>query len=172
MTSQQKEPGPSYIRALFDKEPGYMLRNPSTKKQSDFKRRPSNFLFQIARGSGATLSECTFSFKKAHITQKTSSRQTTSRPHDKKNPDIAISELFFDKEPGYMLRSPLTKNQSDFKKKTLQLLVPNSKRLGGYTQMGVLFSSKKYTPREDLMKRYMVSLKKALGRRLFLLDKT
>ena len=35
--------------------------------------RPSNFLFQIARGSGATLSECTF-FKKAHITKKTSSR--------------------------------------------------------------------------------------------------
>ena len=26
--------------------------------------RPSNFLFQIARGSGATLSECTFFFKK------------------------------------------------------------------------------------------------------------
>ena len=26
--------------------------------------RPSNFLFQIARGSGATLSECTFSLKK------------------------------------------------------------------------------------------------------------
>ena len=26
--------------------------------------RPSNFLFQIARGSGATLSECTFSSKK------------------------------------------------------------------------------------------------------------
>ena len=37
--------------------------------------RPSNFLFQIARGSGATLSECTFFFKKAHITQKASSRQ-------------------------------------------------------------------------------------------------
>ena len=38
--------------------------------------------------------------------------------------------------------------------------------------MGVLFSSKSYTPREDLMKRYTVSLKKALGRRLFLLGKT
>ena len=62
--------------------------------------RPSNFLFQIARGSGATLSECTFSYKKAHITQKTSSRQTTSRPHDKKNPDIAKSELFSTKNPG------------------------------------------------------------------------
>ena len=49
--------------------------------------------------------------------------------------------------------------------------MPNSKRLGGYTQMGVLFSSKRYTPREDLTKRCTVSLKKALGRRLFLLGK-
>ena len=56
--------------------------------------------------------------------------------------------------------------------KTLQLLVPNSKRLRGYIQMGVLFSSKKHTPLEDPNKRYMVLLKKALGRRLFLLGKT
>ena len=55
---------------------------------------------------------------------------------------------------------------------TLQLLVPNSKRLGGYTQLDVLFSSKRHTPLEDPQKRYMVSLKKALGRRLFLLGKT
>ena len=55
--------------------------------------------------------------------------------------------------------------------KTLQLLVPNSNRLGGYTQMDVIFL-KKHTPLEDLKKHYMVSLKKALGRRLFLLDKT
>ena len=32
-----------------------------------------------------------------------------------------------------------------FQDKTLQLFVPNSKRLGGYTQMDVLFSSKKCT---------------------------
>ena len=50
--------------------------------------------------------------------------------------------------------------------------MPNSKRLRGYIQMGVLFSSKRYTPHEDLTKRYMVSLKKALGRRLLLLGKT
>ena len=62
--------------------------------------RPSNFLLQIARGSGATLSECTFSSKKC-------------------------------------------------------------------TSL-----SKKHTPLEDPKKRYMVSLKKALERRLFLLDKT
>jgi hypothetical protein len=41
-----------------------------------------------------------FFLQKAHITQKTSSRQTTSRPHDKKNPDIAISKLFLTKNPG------------------------------------------------------------------------
>ena len=56
--------------------------------------------------------------------------------------------------------------------KTLQLLVPNSKRLGGYTQLDVLFSSKRRTPPEDLTKCYTVSLKKALGRCLFLLGKT
>ena len=49
---------------------------------------------------GATLSECTFFFEKAHVTNKTSSRQTTSRPQDKKNPDRAISEFFFIKNPG------------------------------------------------------------------------
>ena len=38
--------------------------------------------------------------------------------------------------------------------------------------MGVLFSLKKHTPLEDSKKRYMVSLKKALERRLFLLDRT
>ena len=61
-----------------------------------------------------------------------------------------------------MLRNP--------QEKTLQLLVPKSKRLGGYIQMGVLFSLKRYTSREDLTKRYTVSLKKALGRCLFQLN--
>jgi hypothetical protein len=53
----------------------------------------------------------------------------------------------------------------------LQLFVPNSKRLEGYTQW-VYFFSKKCTPLKDIKKRYIVSLEKALGRRLFLLDKT
>ena len=61
---------------------------------------PFNSLFQIAKGSGATLSECTFLFEKAHVTKKTSSRQITSRPHDKNNLDLAISELFLIKNPG------------------------------------------------------------------------
>ena len=99
-----------------------------------------------------------------HVTQNTSSRQTTSRPQDKKNPNTAKSELFSTRKPGKLS----TENQEE----TLKLLVPNSKRLGGYNQMGVLFSSKKYTPRKDLTKRYMISLKEALGRRLSLLDET
>ena len=41
-----------------------MLGSPSTKNQSNFKARPSSSLFQIARGSEATLSECTFFFEK------------------------------------------------------------------------------------------------------------
>ena len=56
-----------YIRVLFDKEPGYMLGSPSTKNQSNFKTRPSSYLFQIARGSGATPSRmCFFLQKGAH----------------------------------------------------------------------------------------------------------
>ena len=50
MDSRQKEAGLSYTRVLFDKEPGYMLGNLSTK----FKTRPSSSLYQKARGSGAT----------------------------------------------------------------------------------------------------------------------
>ena len=79
---------------------GYISSEEIFSFSNDNDSRPSNFLFQIARDSGATLSECTFSLKKAHITQKTSSRQTTSRPHNKKNTDIAISELFLTKNPG------------------------------------------------------------------------
>ena len=87
------------IRVLFEECSGAASGEVfSSLNNSDL--GPSNSLFQIARGSGATLSECTFSFKKAHITQKTYSRQMTSRPHDKKNPNIAISELFSTKNPG------------------------------------------------------------------------
>ena len=52
--------------------------------------------------------------------------QTTSRTHVKKNPDQAISEFFLIKN--------LDEESEQFQDKTLQLLVPNSKRLGGYTQ--------------------------------------
>ena len=59
-----------------------------------------------------------------------------------------------------------------FQDKILQLLVPNSKRLGGYNQMDVLFLQKstsanffftKHSPLEGPKKRYKVSLQKALG---------
>jgi hypothetical protein len=41
--------------------------------------RPSNFLFQIARGSGATLSECPFSSKKRMPLKRLLQDMTTSR---------------------------------------------------------------------------------------------
>ena len=141
---------------------------------------PSNFLFQIARGSRATLSECTFSFKKAHVTQNTSSRQTTSRPQDKKNPDIAISELFLTKRTRTQL------NQSSFQqgsRGTFQCLIRKISRKDPQAPCakqqearelhpnGSSFFFKKVHTSEDLTKRYTVLLKKALGRCLFLLDK-
>ena len=129
--------------------------------------RPSNFLFQIARGSGATLSECTFFSKKSTHHSECFFKTDDVRATRQKEPKHIIRALF-NKEVG----EPFNEESGRFQEKTLKLLVPNSKRLRGYIQMGVLFSSKRYTPREDLTKRYMVSLKKALGRHLFLLDKT
>ena len=49
-------------------------------------------------------------------------------------------------EPKSKTTETKPKHKSEqFQDKTLQLLVPNSKRLGGYTQMDVLFSLKKRT---------------------------
>ena len=67
-------------------------------------------------------------------------------------------------------KSKATKTKSEhkseqFQDKTLQLFVPNSKRLGGCTQMDVL---KKHKPLEDPKKHYTVSLSKALKRLLYL----
>ena len=91
---------------------GYIYSEEIFSFSNDNDSRPSNFLFQIARGSGATLSECTFFFEKAHVTKKTSSRQTTSRPHDKKNPDRAISEFF-------LIKNPFDEESEQFQDKTL-----------------------------------------------------
>jgi hypothetical protein len=54
---------------------GYISLDEIFSFSNNKKSRPSNFLFQIARGSGATLSECAFFFEKAHVTQRTSSRK-------------------------------------------------------------------------------------------------
>ena len=71
-------------------------------------------------------------------------------------------------EPKRKMTETKPGHKSDqFQDKTLQLLVPNSKRLGGYTQMDVLFLQKSKNP-EDPKKRYTVSLSKALKRRLYL----
>ena len=55
-TLRQKEPGTSHIRVLFDKT--------SVSNQSNFKKRSSSSLFQIARGSGATTRWMYFFFTK------------------------------------------------------------------------------------------------------------
>ena len=75
------------------------------------------------------------------------------------------------KEPGYMLGSLSTKNQGDFKKRPSSSLCQTA-RGSGATPRWMYFFFKKHTPLEDLKKRYMISLKKALGRRLFLPKKT
>ena len=54
--------------------------------------RPSSFLCQIARGSGATLTECTFFSKSAHQSEE-ESKMTISRFHFKKNPDQVCNNL-------------------------------------------------------------------------------
>ena len=77
-TLRQKELGPKYIRVLFDKEPGYMLGNPSTKNQNSFKKRSSSSLFQIARGSGATPRWIYFFFKKHTPLEDPKKRYTVS----------------------------------------------------------------------------------------------
>ena len=64
--------------------------------------------------------------------------QTASGPQDKKNPNTA-TELFSNK----VVEEPFNEESGRFQEKTLKLLVPNSKRLRGYIQIGVLFSSKK-----------------------------
>ena len=67
---------------------GYISSEEIFSFSNDNDSRPSNFLFQIARGSGATLDECTF-FEKAHVTKKTSSRQDHFKASRRKNPDQA-----------------------------------------------------------------------------------
>ena len=84
-------------------------------------------MFQIARGSGATLSECTFFSKKAHTTQNVSSKTDGVRATRQKELEHSIRALF-NKE----VEKPFNEELGRFQEKTLKLFVPNSKRLGGY----------------------------------------
>ena len=79
-------------------------------------------MFQIARGSGAILSECPFSSKK-----RTSPKDFLNADHFK---------TLRQKEPG---TSHFDEQSEQLQDKILQLLVPNSKMLGGYNQIDVLF---------------------------------
>ena len=73
----------------------------SSSKKSD--SRPSNSLFQTARGSGATLSECTFFFEKAHVTKKTSLGQNYFKESWQKEAGPSYIRVLFDKEPEHTL---------------------------------------------------------------------
>ena len=63
------------------------------KNSEDIKtERPSSFLCQIARGSGAALTECTFFSKSAHQSEE-ESKKTISIFHFKKNSDQVYNNL-------------------------------------------------------------------------------
>ena len=78
-------------------------------------------------------------------------QQQTTREYAK----ILYPSSFWIKEPGYMLGDCDTRNFHLFEQlrfKTLQLLVPNSKRLGGYTQWVHFFIQKRACHSEDFFK--------------------
>jgi len=124
--------------------------------------RPSNFLFQIARGSGATLSECTFSSKK-----RTSPKDFLNADHFKtlrqKEPRTSHIRVLFDKTS--------TNNQNNFKTRSSSSLFQIARGSGATTRWMYFFFTK-HSLLEDPKKRYKVSLQKALGWCLFLLNKT
>ena len=68
--------------------------------------------------------------------------------------------------------SPSMKNQSNLKTRPSSSLFQIARGSGATPRWEYFFFKKKYTPPEDLKKRYTVSLKKALERRMFLLGKT
>jgi hypothetical protein len=57
---------------------GYISSDEIFSFSNNKNSRPSNFLFQIARGSGATLSECAFSLKKRTSLKGLLQEKTTS----------------------------------------------------------------------------------------------
>jgi hypothetical protein len=63
---------------------GYILSTEIFSFFNNQNSRPSKFLFQIARGSGATQSECPFSLKKSMSLKRLLQDRTTSRLHIKR----------------------------------------------------------------------------------------
>ena len=100
--------------------------------------RHSNSLFQIARGSGATLSECTFFSKKSAHHSECFFKTDGVRATRQKEPEHSIRALF-DKEPGYMLGSPSTKNQGNFKKRPSSSLCQTARGSGATSKWGYFF---------------------------------
>ena len=86
-----------------------------------------------------------FSFEKAHVTQNTSSRQTTSRPQDKKNPNTAKSELFSTRKPSICSGNLSMKNQEDFKERPSSSLCQTARGSGATSKWGYFFFKKVHT---------------------------
>ena len=102
--------------------------------------RPSNFLFQIARGSGATLSECTFSSKK-----RTSPKDFLNVDHFKtlrqKEPGTSHIRVLFDKTS--------TNNQSNFKTRSSSSLFQIARGSGATPRWEYFFLQKARTTRRS-----------------------
>ena len=110
-----------------------------------------------------------FSSKNARH-QKDFSKTDHFKASRQKEPGSIYIRVLFDKEPGYMLGA-LRRRIRAISRQDPPAPCSKQQEARGLHD-GSTFSSKKHTPLEDPKKRYMVSLKKALGRRLSLLGKT
>ena len=111
--------------------------------------RPSNFLFQIARGSEATLSECTFFFEKNARHQGDFFKTDHFKTSRQKEPEQNYIRVLFDKEPGYMLGSPSTKNRNNFKTRPSRSLYQIARGLGPHPKGSTFFFKKVHTTRRS-----------------------
>ena len=151
------------MSALFSKKRTSLkrlLQDKSCKTTQD--SRPSNFFPNSKRLGGYT--------HRVHFFLQKSARHQGDlfKTHYFKTSRY-IRVLFY-KEPGILGYSS-AKDQSNFKTRPSSYFFQIA-RGSGATPSWMCFFLKRHIPLEDPRKRYMVLLKKALGRRLFLLGKT
>jgi hypothetical protein len=70
LSARSKNPSSEFFTSKIIWKQARGLQSIYTQEKNSLFQRPFSFLLQIARGSGATLSECTFSKEKMHITLK------------------------------------------------------------------------------------------------------
>ena len=86
-----------YARGLQQERFSVLLNNSDS--------RPSNSLFQIARGSGATLSECTFFLEKSARHQEDFYKTNHFKDSCQKEPGPSNIRVLFDKKLGRGIRT-------------------------------------------------------------------